>query len=119
MRWIAALLLLLVGRNRRRRRPSRKFTGLCGGRGRTFCRPRPEAELTTKLEALQKDTKRQLVVATIADLQGYPLEEYGYGSAARWGVGLRDVNNGADPVHRAEQAGQRVRIEVGTGWSRS
>ena len=36
-----------------------------------------KADLTAKLERLQQDTKRQLVVATIPDLQGYPIEDYG------------------------------------------
>lgn len=76
-----------------------------------------EARLTQKLDALQKDTHRQLVVATIGDTQGYPLEDYGYQLGRTWGVGLRDVNNGAilfvAPNNPAGQRGPRV--EVGTG----
>ncbi|HEY0625884.1 MAG TPA: TPM domain-containing protein [Allosphingosinicella sp.] len=79
--------------------------------------PQTEAELTAKLDALQRDTKRQLVVATIADLQGYPLEDYGYRLGRAWGVGLKDVDNGAilfiAPNNPPGQRGPR--LEVGYG----
>lgn len=79
--------------------------------------PETEAALTAKLDALQRDTKRQLVVATIRDLEGHPLEDYGYRLGRAWGVGLRDVNNGAILfVAPNNPPGQRgPRIEVGTG----
>ena len=74
-------------------------------------------DLTRKLQALQTDTRRQLVVATIPSLQGYPLEDYGNKLLRDWGVGLKDVNNGAilfiapnePPGHRGP------RVEVGYG----
>ncbi|MFD1843377.1 TPM domain-containing protein [Sphingomonas qilianensis] len=93
-----------------------KFTGLVVDDANVLP-PAVEAELTTKLEALQKDTNRQLVVATIADLQGYPLEDYGYKLGRAWGVGLKDADNGAilfiAPNNPAGQRGPR--IEVGRG----
>jgi uncharacterized protein len=93
-----------------------KFTGLVVDAANVLP-PETEAALTTKLEALQKDSKRQLVVATIADLQGYPIEEYGYKLGRAWGVGLQDVNNGAILfIAPNEPAGRRgPRIEVGRG----
>lgn len=76
-----------------------------------------KARLTQKLEALQKDTNRQFVVVTIADVQGYPLEDYGYQLGRAWSVGLKDVNNGAilliAPNNPAGQRGPR--LEVGYG----
>ena len=75
------------------------------------------ADLTQKLQALQRDTKRQFVVATIADTQGFPLEDYGYRLGRAWGVGLGDVDNGAilfiAPNNPAGQRGPR--LEVGYG----
>ncbi|PAV68498.1 hypothetical protein WR25_06197 [Diploscapter pachys] len=71
-----------------------KFTGLVVDAANVLP-PETKAALTQKLEALQKDTKRQLVVATIPDLQGDTIEDYGYKLGRSWGVGLRDVNNGA------------------------
>ena len=76
-----------------------------------------EQEIIAKLDALQRDTKRQLIVATIADLQGYPLEDYGYRLGREWGVGLENANNGAilfiAPNNPRGQRGPR--IEVGYG----
>lgn len=79
--------------------------------------PDVEASLTAKLDALQKDTKRQLVVATIRDMQGYPLEDYGYRLGRAWGVGLNNADNGVILfVAPNNPAGQRgPRIEAGTG----
>jgi uncharacterized protein len=93
-----------------------KFTGLVVDAANVLP-PETEAALTAKLEALQKDTKRQLVVATIPDLQGYPIEEYGYKLLRSWAVGLKDVNNGAILfIAPNGPAGSRgARIEVGYG----
>ena len=93
-----------------------KFTGLVVDAANVLP-PGTEADLTAKLEALQRDTKRQLVVATVPDTQGYPLEEYGYRLGRAWGVGLKDVNNGAILfVAPGNPAGQRgPRLEVGRG----
>ena len=79
--------------------------------------PATKAQLEQKLEALQKDTGRQLVVATIPDLQGYPIEDYGYRLGRAWGVGLKNADNGAILfVAPNEGKGQRgPRLEVGRG----
>ncbi len=93
-----------------------KYTGLVVDQANVLP-PDVEASLTAKLEALQKDQKRQLVIVTVPDTQGYPLEDYGYRLGREWGVGLRDVNNGAvlllAPGNPAGQRGPR--IEVGRG----
>ena len=57
--------------------------------------PATEADLSAKLQALERDTKRQLIVATIPDLQGRELPEYGVGLIRAWGIGLKGVDNGA------------------------
>ena len=56
--------------------------------------PEQEAELTGRLEALERASSRQLVVATIADLEGYPIEDYGYRLGRHWGIGQSEANNG-------------------------
>ncbi|MEA3053399.1 MAG: uncharacterized protein QOG72_2302 [Sphingomonadales bacterium] len=93
-----------------------KFTGLVVDDAGVLD-PAVEAGLTAKLEALQRDTKRQFVVATIADLQGYPLEDYGYRLGRAWGVGLKNADNGAilfiAPNNPPGQRGPR--LEVGGG----
>ena len=93
-----------------------KFTGLVVDAANVLP-PATRDDLTRKLEALQRDTHRQLVVATIPSLGGVPLEDYGYKLGRQWGVGLRDVNNGVVLfIAPNEPAGHRgPRIEVGRG----
>jgi len=114
MRALALLLLLLAGPAAAQSFP--KFTGLVVDAANVLP-PATEAALTAKLEALQRDTKRQLVVATLPDLEGRPLDDYGYRLLRAWGVGLKGVNNGAMLLLAPIGApGQRdVRIEVGYG----
>lgn len=79
--------------------------------------PAVEAELTAKLDALQRDTKRQFVVATIADPQNYELADYGYRLGRAWNVGLGDVYNGAilfiAPNNPPGQRGPRLEVSKG------
>lgn len=93
-----------------------KFTGLVVDDANVLP-AETRADLTQKLQALQRDTKRQVVVATIGDMQGYPLEEYGYRLGRAWAAGLKDVNNGVvlfiAPNNPGGQRGPR--IEVGYG----
>lgn len=93
-----------------------KFTGLVVDDANVIP-PDREAALAARLEAFQQQTGRQLVVATIADAQGYPIEDYGYRLGRAWSVGLKDVNNGAllllFPNNPKGQRGPR--IEVGYG----
>lgn len=93
-----------------------KFTGLVVDDANVIP-PDREAALAQKLQDFQQRTGRQLVVATIADTQGYPLDDYGYRLGRAWGVGLKDVNNGVILfVAPNNPAGQRgPRIEVGYG----
>ena len=93
-----------------------KFTGLVVDAANVLP-DATKADLTAKLQALQKDTSRQLVVATIPDLQGDPIDDYGYKLGRAWGVGLKGVNNGAILfIAPNEPAGHRgPRIEVGYG----
>lgn len=75
--------------------------------------PQQEAELTGKLQALEQASSRQLVVATIPDLQGYPIEDYGYRLGRAWGIGQTKANNGTILLVAPNQ--KKVRIEVGYG----
>ena len=75
--------------------------------------PADEAELTRKLEALEQASSRQLVVATVPDLQGYPIEDYGYQLGRKWGIGQSEANNGVILLVAPNE--RRVRIEVGYG----
>ncbi|MEO5494461.1 MAG: TPM domain-containing protein [Sphingomonas sp.] len=113
--WLLALLLF-AGAAPAAAQTFPKFTGFVVDAANVLD-PATEAALTVKLDALQKDTHRQLIVATIPDLQGYPLEDYGYRLGRAWGVGLNDVDNGIILfIAPNEPAGHRgPRIEVGNG----
>lgn len=89
-----------------------KFTGLVVDAANVIPDDQ-EAALTTRLQELQKTTGNQLVVATIPNLEGYPIEDYGYRLLRSWGVGLKDVNNGAILI--VAPSDRKVRIEVGYG----
>ncbi|PAX07097.1 TPM domain-containing protein [Sphingomonas lenta] len=104
------ILLLVAGAARAQSFP--EFTGRVVD-GANVIPAATEADLTAKLEALQRETKRQLVVATVPDLQGYDIRDFGYRMGRDWGVGLRDVNNGAILLVAPNE--RKVSIEVGTG----
>jgi uncharacterized protein len=75
----------------------------------------PEAaqKLDGELAALEQQTGRQVVVATIPDLQGYPIEDYGYQLGRTWGIGQKGKNDGV--VFLVAPNDKKVRIEVGYG----
>ena len=75
--------------------------------------PDAQRDLTTKLENLETTTGRQLVVATVPSLQGYPIEDYGYQLGRTWGIGEKGKNTGA--ILLVAPTERKVRIEVGYG----
>ena len=75
--------------------------------------PAEEAELTARLEALETQSQRQLVVATIPDLQGYEIGDYGYQLGRAWGLGDAERNDGALLIIAPTE--RKMRIEVGYG----
>ncbi|MDE2597096.1 MAG: TPM domain-containing protein [Sphingomonadales bacterium] len=72
-----------------------------------------EARLNQKLEALDSQSHRQLVVATVPDLQGYEISDYGYRLGRAWGIGSQERNDGALLIVAPNE--RKVRVEVGYG----
>ena len=72
-----------------------------------------EAQLTAKLEALETQSQRQLVVATVSTLDGYDISDYGYQLGRAWGLGDAERNDGALLLVAPNE--RKVRIEVGYG----
>lgn len=72
-----------------------------------------EARLTRALADFERDTKRQVVIATVPDLQGFPIEDFGYRLGRAWGIGEKGKNTGAILLVAPKQ--REVRIEVGYG----
>jgi uncharacterized protein len=75
--------------------------------------PDQVAALDAKLAGFEQSTKQQLVVATIPDLQGYDIADYGYRLGRAWGIGQKGVNNGVVLIIAPNE--RRMRIEVGYG----
>lgn len=71
------------------------------------------AKLAAKLEQLEATQTIQLVVATLPDLQGYTIEEYGYQLGRQWGIGQQGEDNGLLLLVAPNQ--RKVRIDVGYG----
>lgn len=75
--------------------------------------PTVVASLTSTLAVHEQQHSNQVVVATVPNLQGYSIEEYGYQLARAWGIGQKEHNNGVVLLVAKEE--RKVRIEVGYG----
>lgn len=75
--------------------------------------PEVEARLTQMLQAHEQGSTEQVVVVTLEDLQGFPIEDYGYQLGRHWGIGQEGEDNGALLIVAKEE--REVRIEVGYG----
>ncbi|MBK62031.1 MAG: methanol dehydrogenase [Altererythrobacter sp.] len=72
-----------------------------------------EADLTRKLEAFEEANQRQFVVATVPDLQGYDIADYGYQLGRFWQLGDADRNDGIILLVAPNE--RQMRVEVGYG----
>ena len=72
-----------------------------------------EAELETRLAALERDTSDQLVVVTVRSLDGYDIADYGTQLGRHWQIGQKDGDNGVLLIVALEE--RKIRIEVGYG----
>ena len=80
--------------------------------------PAQEAALAAKLEALETQSNRQLVVATVNSLEGYDIADYGYQLGRTWGIGQdgegeAEKDNGLILLVAPNE--RKVRMEVGYG----
>src|SRR5215211_1514299 len=71
------------------------------------------SRLDGKLAELERKTSTQLVVATLASLQGYEIADYGTRLGRHWGIGQKGTNNGAILIVAPKD--RAVRVEVGYG----
>ena len=72
-----------------------------------------KSQLTALLAEHERQTGNQVVVATLKDLRGTSIEDYGYQLGRYWGIGQKDKNNGALIIVSPKT--HDVRIEVGYG----
>jgi uncharacterized protein len=75
--------------------------------------PATAQKLESELATLESQTGHQLVVATVPDLQGYEIEDYGYQLGRAWALGRKGVNDGAILLVAPKE--RKVRVEVGYG----
>src|ERR1700688_1066284 len=69
--------------------------------------------LTEALAQHERATGEQVVVVTLASLQGYSIEDFGYQLGRQWGIGQKGKNTGALLIVAPKE--RKVRIEVGYG----
>ncbi len=113
MPWAAALCaLLLCGLSHAQNIEFPKLTGRVVDRA-DMIDAATEQKLTALLEAHENATTNQLVVVTLENLQGYPIEQFGYQLGRAWGIGQKGEDNGALLI--VAEAERAVRIEVGYG----
>ena len=72
-----------------------------------------EAELTRKLAEFEERNQRQFVIATVPDLQGYDIAEYGYQLGRNWQLG--DAENDDGIILLVAPNERQMRVEVGYG----
>jgi len=75
--------------------------------------PQTEQKLEADLASLEAQTGHQVVVATIPDLQGYDIADYGYQLGRAWQVGRKGEDDGVVFIVAPNE--RKVRIEVGYG----
>ncbi|MCW1248162.1 TPM domain-containing protein [Pseudomonas sp. SAICEU22] len=75
--------------------------------------PSVRAQLDGQLKAHEQATGEQVVVVTLANLQGASIEDFGYQLGRHWGIGQKDKNNGALLIVARDD--RKLRIEVGYG----
>ena len=107
---IAALFLLLAGPAAAQTFPP--LTGRVVDQAELL-RPEQELDLTSKLAALEAQTGRQFVVATIRSLEGRTIEDYGYRLGRAWAIGDKERDDGVILLVAPKE--RKVRIETGYG----
>jgi uncharacterized protein len=76
-------------------------------------RPEQVLDLTSKSEALEAQTGRQFVVATVKSLEGRTIEDYGYRLGRTWAIGQKGKDDGVILLVAPNE--KKVRIETGYG----
>jgi uncharacterized protein len=56
--------------------------------------PAIEAELNQQIDQLEQKTSSEIAVATVASLDGMPVEEYANKLFKQWGIGQKGKDNG-------------------------
>ena len=76
-------------------------------------RPEQVLDLSSKSEALEAQTGRQFVIATVPSLEGRTIEDYGYRLGRTWAIGRKGEDDGVILLVAPNE--RKVRIETGYG----
>lgn len=112
LRWLIALVLLTASSLSAQAQTFPKLTGQVVDAAHVL-NPSQIAALTAQSAEIEAASTRQFIVATIPDLEGYPIEDYGYRLGREWKIGQKDANNGILLIIAPND--RKVRIEVGYG----
>jgi uncharacterized protein len=74
--------------------------------------PAQVADLTSKSQALETQSGRQFVIATVNSLEGYPIEDYAYRLGRFWKIGSAKNNDGVVLV----VAPNERKVSIATGY---
>ena len=75
--------------------------------------PEQVVDITSKSQALEAQSGRQFVVATVPSLEGRPIEDYGYKLGRSWGIGQKGKDDGVILLVAPNE--RKVRVETGYG----
>ena len=75
--------------------------------------PAQKVDIESKSAALEAQTGRQFVVATVKSLEGRTIEDYGYRLGRAWGIGRKGEDDGVILLVAPNE--KKVRIETGYG----
>lgn len=73
--------------------------------------------LERMLVAFDDTTSNQITIVTVADLEGYAVDDYAIKLGREWGIGTKECNNGVLVLVKPKNSngGGRVTIQVGYG----
>ncbi|TZE82815.1 TPM domain-containing protein [Calorimonas adulescens] len=81
--------------------------------------PADEETMRSLGKEIDSETGAQIVVVTVDDMGGYPIEDYALELFRKWGIGNKEKNNGVllivNKKNLMENTSGKVRIEVGYG----
>jgi uncharacterized protein len=73
-------------------------------------------QLERDLEQFARETSTQIVVVTVADLEGYDPGDYSFRLGEKWGVGQKSKDNGVVILLKPKQGNSKGQVFVATGY---
>jgi uncharacterized protein len=110
-KWVLALAALIFIANAASAQTFPPLTGRVVDQAHLLS-PAQVADLTSKSQALEAQSGRQFVVATVTSLEGYPIEDYAYRLGRFWKIGSAKNNDGLVLV----VAPNERKVSIATGY---